>query len=233
MTERELVRQFLLAWRDSIEYQRVLVPVLAQTLGVDSQNIFYERHLAENFEYSGILKGTKWKYAFHGIADCDLYHGGDGRFVQIGFGPHGRFDTFSGWGTMLYIMASKPPWPEYLALKQHLAGKPPPYDYLSGSHKKMVKLLKPIEDLGLFEAADKELTRQKVELQEKYTYVDNEGRHILSLPAPFNDVRSKLFWDLRVCDSSVLSEQGKKLFERNFDVDYFSDFWEKYINGSV
>ena len=230
MTKKELVRQFLLAWQDLNNYRKELMPILAKTLGTAPQDIFYQKILSSSFQYSGALQETKWTYFFHGIADCDLNHVEDGRFIQIKFGPRGRFDTFSGWGTMLFIMASTYPWPDYPELKQYLAKETPLYTYLSGSHRKMLNLIESIERLGLFEAADKELTRKKIELHEKYSHIDGNGQSIFSPPAPYNDFTSTLFWDLQVCDTWVLSEQGKRLlFAENLDSSYFSKLWDEQI----
>lgn len=228
--KKELARQFLLAWQDLNNYRNELLPTLANTLGTAPKDIFYRKSLSSNFQYAGNLEGTKWTYFFHGIADCDLKHVEDGRFIQISFGPSGRFDTFSGWGTMLFIMASKYPWPDYPDLKQYLAKETPPYNYLSGSHRKMLDLSESIETLGLFEIADKELKRKKIELQEKYSYIDGKGHSIFSPPALYSDPTSTLFWDLLVCDAWVLSERGKRLFAENLDSSYFSKLWEELID---
>jgi hypothetical protein len=185
------------------------------------------RALSANFQYTGHLSGVKWRYSFHGLAECDLRQIEDGRFIEIEFGPRGRYDTFSGWGTMLFVMASKPPWRNYSRLKHYLADKPPPYNYLSGSHHKMLTLAKPIEMLGLFEVADKELSDLKSKLKKRYTYIDNEGRHIFAPPAPYSDFTSHLWWDLNVCDSWVLSERGKELFANNLEPDHFFELWSE------
>ncbi len=229
MKTRDLARLFLLAWHESIGYQTELLPALADTLEVPLKDVYYHWAIPPRCQQTGIVQGTKWEYFFHGIADCDLKHIEDGRFLQISFGPHGRYDTFSGWGTMLFIMASKPPWPEYSELKNYFADRPPPYNYLSGSHQKMLELADPIETLGLFEVADKKLTQLKTKQSEEFTSIDSEGRHIFSPPAPYDDFTLKVFWDLMVCDAPVLSNMGKHMFASNLETERFSELWEKRV----
>ena len=225
MDKKELLRQFLLAWRDSTIYKAELLPTLAETLGTTPSEILYRRGMSPDFQYSGVIANSKWRYFYHGLADCDLEHLEDDRFLQIHVGPHGRADVFSGWATMLYIMASKPPWPEYIELKNYLAEAPPPYKRTSGSHERMVDLLKPICDFGLFEAVDKELALKDFEMQKIYTRIDEEGGHIFSPPAPYNDIHNREFWDLMVCHQWVLSELGEELFANNLEPEAFYALW--------
>lgn len=227
---RDLARLFLLAWHKSIEYQTELLPYLANTLEIPLEDIYYHWVLPPRCQQTGIIQDTRWRYFFHGIADCDLTHIEDDRFLQVSFGPYGRYDTFSGWGTMLFVMASKVPWSEYSELKNYLADGPPPYNHLSGSHHRMLELLEAIGTLGLFEVADKKLTRLKTKLRKEFTSIDSEGRLIFSPPAPYNDATSKLFWDLEVCDVQVLSELGKHMFASSLEIKRFSELWEKHVN---
>jgi hypothetical protein len=229
MKTRELARLFLLAWHESIKYQSELLPALADTLDVSFEDIYYHWAIPPYHQQTNIVRSTKWQYFFHGKADCDLMHTEDGRFLQISIGPHGRHDTFSGWGTMLFVMASKSPWSEFSELKYYLADEAPPYNHLSGSHKKMSELAYTIEMLGLFEVADRKLTQLKIKLREEFTYIDDEGRHIFSPPAPYNDFTSQMYWDLEVCDVLVLSNLGKQMFACNLDIEHFSELWEKRV----
>lgn len=74
-----------------------------------------------------------------------LEHLSDGRFLRVDFGPGGCLDTSTGWGVLQFVMASKVPWREFPELRAHLAGKPPPYDELSGSHERMVEIVDKLE----------------------------------------------------------------------------------------
>lgn len=189
-----------------IRYQQELVPRLAETLGVQPQEVFYHWVIPPRCNQIGQIDGTEWQYVFHGH-ECDLRHQSDGRFLRIEFGPGGRFDTISGWGILQFVMTSKSPWQEFPELLQHLAEKPPPYNELSGSHEKMTKLWERIETLGYVEVAVPELC----ELEEKYTTIDSEGRAIVKLPDEYNDFMEHKFWDVMVSQRQVLSKLGKQI----------------------
>lgn len=115
ISKRELVRLFLLAWHESITWQKAIVQKLADTLDVKPNKSFYLWNMLPHAQSSariqgtGMIQGTKWKFFFHGMYECDILHAEDGRFLQVTFGPNGRDDIFSGWGTLQFVMASKAP----------------------------------------------------------------------------------------------------------------------------
>lgn len=232
LSNRELVRLFLLVWYESITLQKIIVPKLADTLDVRPDEIFYLWNMlphsqsSERIQGTGIIQGTKWKFFFHGMYECDILHAEDGRFLQVMFGPNGRYDIFSGWGTLQFVMASKSPWSEFPQLKAYLAQEPPPYTYVSGEHGKMVELTKLIAQLGLFEVADKELYALSCELKEKDASRDKQGRYTLAFPPPYNNPFERMFWDLEVCEALVLSERGQQMFAQGLDAEIFSQLWE-------
>ncbi len=201
-----LAHHFLKAWQQSILYQQEIIPLLAETLGASPLEIFYRWNSAPRCQQWGMIKNTQWEYFFHGYAHCDLTHLPDGRYLQITFGPGGRFDVFSGWATLQFVMAAKAPWPDYAELKEFLAKKPPPYTHLSGSHDGASLLSDHLTSLGYFRPAAPELCA----LKEQYTTVDEKGSTMTSLPEEFNDFTQPLFWDIMVCHALVLSELGQK-----------------------
>ena len=137
----KLMIPFLIAGSEMLEKIKNLMPKLAHQIGVPVQELFYfwmSSRRAKTWEYfihasktemekygQGIIENTNWKCFFHGF-ECDLDHMKDGSHLRIEFGPKGRIDIFSGFAVMEYIMASKPPWPEYKELKEFLV-KPPEY----------------------------------------------------------------------------------------------------------
>jgi len=205
----KLAYQFLVAWRQSIVYQREIMPALGETLDIPVTEIFYHWNIPPKVESAGVIKGSQWQYFFHGINNCDLIHKADGRFLQVTFGPRGRFDVFSGWSVLQFIMASKRPWSEFAELREFLTAKPPPYNYLSGSHAKMVLLDDYIATLDFFKTADPKLC----ELKEKYTVVDEENRTITNLPEELIDFTLPAFWDIMVCNALVLSKKGRQALD--------------------
>lgn len=222
--KKEIVRLFLLAWHESITHQHELVPQLAETVGIEPAEMVYYSQIppyADRFQWGGMIRGTQWKFFFHGIADCNLYHE-DGRYLEISFGPYGRYDVFSGWNTLQFVMASKSPWSEFADLKDYLAAEPPPYTSLSGDYHKMRELDALIAKLKLFDVVDRQLYQLRCELEERY----KDGT-LYSPPAPYNDPSTRIFWDLEVSGALVLSERGQQIFANELDSKTFSQLWEK------
>lgn len=182
-----LENSFLVACQEVILRQQELVPALAETLGVQPGEVFYHWVMPPKCQRSGAIVGTDWRYFFHGL-ECDLKHLSDGRFLRVDFGPGGRFDTFSGWGVMQFVMVSQAPWREFPELRAHLAEKPPPFHELSGSHERMVAIVDKLEELRLIEPVG--LERGMVEER---------------------DPSKRAFWDACVNHRMVLTEFGKQV----------------------
>lgn len=225
---RELLRRFLLSWHDSINYQTRLLKELAFTLEVEPDGIFYHWVKPPHCSPYGFIRDTTWSYVFHGFADCDLKNEVDGRFLQVSFGPRGRYDVFSAWGTLQYVMASKLPWPEYPLLKRYFANQPPPYNHLSGSYNRMQRLVEPLKNLGLLEVVDRKLLEQKIDLSNRYTRIYPDGRRIYEPPDPFNDPEQEIFWDLEVAHAQKLTPLGSALLKSGLDEEAFADLWSAH-----
>jgi hypothetical protein len=176
---------FLSACQETVYRQQELVPALAESLGVPPTEVFYQWVMQPRCEQRGTIIGTEWRYFFHG-RECDLKHS-DGKFLRVDFGPGGRFDTFSGWGILQFVMTSKAPWQEFPELRVHLAKRQPPFDELSGSHEKMTALVSELKDSGLVEVIDIEPYSEKA-----------------------NDPATRAFWDRQVRNVLVISERGKQ-----------------------
>ena len=100
---------FIHACHELVRRQQELLPVLAETLSVAPQELYYrwversfpgiEHPPDELWPYVGQIGGTPWHWFFHGL-ECDLRHAGDGRYVRIEFGPRGRTEIVSGYGVL-------------------------------------------------------------------------------------------------------------------------------------
>ena len=198
----ELTIPFLIAGSEMIEKIKNLMPKLAHQIGVPVQELFYlwMDHHPEQMVQEGIIKDTDWKYGFHGF-ECDLNHTKDHRHLRVEFGPKGRIDTFSGFAVMEYIMASKPPWPEYKELKEFLVSP----EYPSGSFDKMCILASELSSHKFVETADPELAK----LVKKYTKIRfRRMRPTQVLKLPRNTTNHE--WnDAMVCGRGIISAKGK------------------------
>jgi hypothetical protein len=202
LTDLEL--SFLLACQELVIYQQELAPFLADTLGIRPDQLLYHWKIDPDCRQSGTLADGEWRYFFHGL-ECDLENVQDGRFLRLDFGPQGRLDTFTGWGVLQFIMAAKPPWREFPALRDFLAEKPPPYHRLSGSHQKMHLLADHLWDSGLVETADPHLCS----LVQTWQHIEPDGKHVTKLPPEYTGITNSRFWDTFVCGRWVLSNRGK------------------------
>lgn len=228
-SKKELVRLFLFAWYESITPQHERVPLLAATGGVKPAERGYHSQIppyADRFQWGGMIRGTPWKSLFHGIGDCPGYHPEDGHVTAIRVGPHSRDDSFSGWGTFPFAMASHAPWSAFSELKGYLAQKPPPYPSLSGDHRNMVELTGRSPPHCVFECADQEVSERSWEFTEHYASRDDQGRYSLAFPPPYPDPSKRIFWDVEVCEALVLSEKGHHIFAQGLDPETFSQLWE-------
>jgi hypothetical protein len=142
-----------------------------------------------------------WRFFFHGN-ECWVKHQQDGRFLNIAFGPGGRYDTV-GDGTG-YALTAKPPWRPFPELQAYLAKTGPPYDEHSLDYQKAIELGRTFWEMGLFELADPQLAA----LKERHTKVDDQGRHVTQLPEGFSDPTKRPFWDLMVCEDRIFSAKG-------------------------
>jgi hypothetical protein len=191
---------FLKAASEMNTAKNEIVPFLAKEFAVNTNELFFPwKKIKLQSSVGSFMNGT-WKYFFHGL-ECDVQNISDKRFLCIEFGPGGRIDTFTGYGVLLYIMASCSPWPDYLKLKEYLAEKGPPYDYLSGSHSKMCMLVDQLEENNLVQPADQELC----DFVEKCSYRDENGSMCVKLP---DSLTFEQELDTSVCDRLIISEKG-------------------------
>jgi hypothetical protein len=209
-----LESDFLRACAELVAAQRELLPLLADTLGVAPEEIFYswmERSFPgvvvppdEEWRLQlGQIRDTDWQYFFHGL-ECDLHNVEDGRHVRVEFGPCGRIDALTSYAVLQYVMTSRAPWSELQQLKEYLAEKPPPYDSDSGSYEKACELWKRLEALGLLAPADPELCAL-VEAGKSF----QQGRGwVVNLP---DDLTERQQIDTMVCRRRVLSPTAWEL----------------------
>lgn len=201
---------FLVAAAELVHKQQELLPALSKTVGVPIEEMLYgwtECNFPKVMKWyhsklkreTGKVSCTDWRYNFHGL-ECDLSHP-DGRFVRVDFGPRGNVDTFTGFGVLQFVMASKPPWREFPELREHLAEKPPPYGHLSGSHARMCVLDDRLIEAGMFEPAAPDL----VALMEAHSYVDADGQRMFDIPEKTH--RSTV--DCLVANRHVLSDKAR------------------------
>lgn len=200
----DLAFQFLCACREAVVRQNDLLPELSRALGVSPTELYYT-WMSQTIEQSGSFCGGEWDYVFHGL-ECDLSHCSDGRFLRVDFGPHGRTDTFSGWGILQFIMTSRAPRRSFPDLQEHLAEKPPPYHSWSGSHARMRSLMERLETAGFVQAADPELCA----CVERHTIIEPNGRRLLNFP---EDLPERTVLDALVCYLWVLTPEAVKALE--------------------
>jgi hypothetical protein len=195
---------FLSACQEAVTCQQEVVPALAGALQVKPEDVFYlwaERRCTQR----GHFLGEQWAFFSHGL-ECDVKNPNDGRFLRLDFGPGGRFDTFTAWGIVQFIMASKSPWPDFEELKTFLAEAAPPYDEQSGSLERAAESWQRLENMGLLQIADKNLAA----LEQQYTTVNAHGFRVRSLPADFTP---RQYHDISVCTRHVVSSEGRRMLE--------------------
>lgn len=192
------------ACREVTLCQREIVTLLADTLEVSADDVFYTWAL-RRCRQSGQIAPGDWRYFFHGM-ECDLKNSADGRFIRIDFGPGGRIDTFSMWGVLQFIMTSTAPWREFPDLRQRFAEQAPPYDQYSGSMTRIAPIWDLLETRGVFAKADPAL----VEFQAKYTAVGEDGIQYVRWPS---DTPENVRVDCSVAHRTIISPYGYRLLE--------------------
>jgi hypothetical protein len=165
----DLEYDFLSACQEAVIRQQELVPLLARQLDLQPEDVIFNwlKHKPGNNQL-GMITGTDWRYFFHGL-ECDLKNIRDGRFLRLDFGPNGRYDTFSGYGILQFVMTTRFPWREFEALKLHLSDAPGPFTEYSGSHQRMNHILDHLLDFKLVKVADQDLCAIEKEHRQKYS----------------------------------------------------------------
>ena len=183
------------------------MPLLAKHLGLPPEKVIYDWRIQTGNNQLGTITGADWRHFFHG-QECDLKNIRDGRFLRLDFGPNGRYDTFTGYGILQFVMTTKSPWREFAKLKIFLANELAPFNELSGSHHKMCLLDDRLKELGLVEVADRELC----ELVHKKTKVRRNGSSMITV-----DAADPNWWyaelDSHFCFNLVVSNLGRQLIE--------------------
>lgn len=211
-----LERAFLQAAQDLSFHQEELYLPFAEAFGLDPYTFWIHRegwptrgpfkrcryHWWRGRKQEGHFDG--WRWGFHGLA-CDLTNEADGRLVRTDFGPSSRRLAMTGWGVLQYVMTAKSPWRPFPALQLHLAEHAPPYDSLSGNHRRMSEICSRLMNLKLLVYADPEL----VELRDRYTQVDpSTGKRTIGKPPGLT-----YSIDVALCSRLVLSEEAHELLE--------------------
>lgn len=166
------------ACQEVVSRQHEMLPLLAQSLQVPENQVFYTWAFRRCEQRgSGRLEGAEWAYLFHGL-ECDLTNVKDGWFLRIDFGPRGRVDTFTAWGVLQFLMTSISPWREFPQLKAHFAQNAPPFGRLSGSLAKLSPIWARLESKGVFEKADQSL----VDFLDQHTSRGPDGSFYVRFP---------------------------------------------------
>lgn len=194
----------LSACREFTLCQNELAHVLAETIGIQPEDLFYTWVL-HKVNQSGTIRSTNWQYFFHGLG-CNIENIVDRRLLPMSFGPGGRLDTFVSNSVLQFIMTSKSPWKEFPELRIHLAKHEPPHNKYSGSLQRMSKLWDQLQESGLIEIADPQL----ISLVEQYTTVLPNGENIVSLP---NNLDERIHWDSYVRNRWIISKHGWQVLE--------------------
>jgi hypothetical protein len=203
----ELDLDFLRAASDLAQHQTELSELLSTELGTSPYEYWISARVdakppaatlkREYRNYEQAVRIGDWEAFFHGL-ECDVEHVHDGRFVRIDFGPRIRPIALSGFGVLQYVMCVCEPWRPFPALREWLAERGPPYDSLSGSHRKMTEIWARLADANLVEQADPHLCSRRSEFE---VFAPDLGRTVLRLPDA-SDVTGS---DLMLCGRAVLS----------------------------
>jgi hypothetical protein len=195
----------LLAARfESRRRQREMLPLIAGALGVPESQVFYAR-TCRRLQDVDRIPDSPWRFSFHGL-ECDLRNTADGRFLRYDFGPAGRYDCVTAWGVLQFVMTSKAPWQEFPALRERLAKRGPPYDYLSGDHTKVCEAWDRLEREGCFEPADQEL----VALLSRHTALRPDGSSEVSFP---DGTAEERVIDCLLAGRPILTARARSLLE--------------------
>ena len=187
------------ACQELVSHQKELVFLLAKTLDIQSEEVFYSWALRK-VDQIGVIYDTNWQYFFHGLG-CNIENIEDGRLLPVSFGPGGRVDTFTSSSVLQFIMTSKAPWQEFPDLRTYLAKHEPPYHKHSGSHQRMSTLWKRIQESGFIEIADPQLTS----LVLQHTTRLPSGQSILSLPSTSDE---RMILDSQVHERWIITNLG-------------------------
>jgi len=202
----DLEYDFLSACHEAVIRQQELVPRLASQLELLPEEVIYDWRKQTGNNQLGVITGTDWRYFFHGL-ECDLANYRDGRFMRLDFGPDGRYDTFSGYGILQFVMTTRLPWREFDRLKFYLGDGPGPFNALSGSHQKMVIIVERLRELNLVEVADPRLCALVQQNRHKFT-----GKSKFIAPEPDDPYfMQDILGNTHYCFNLVISESGKKL----------------------
>lgn len=205
-----LQADLLAACQESVHHQIELNAQLAAAWQMEPTDVYY--HWCLHHPRAAIIPGTQWRYFSHG-QECDMTHQGDGRFVRIEFGPGGRPDCLSAYSVLQFIMTSKPPWGYYPALQAYLADGPPPFTEVSGDFRRISDMVEPLYETGLIVRADPDL----YQLQAQWTTSEPSGSQHVRLQSPYDDPRDRPFWDMLVCDRTVLAPSGSGISQGVID----------------
>jgi hypothetical protein len=197
----DLDLEFLAAGVESLKRRAEMLPLIADAVGVSANELLYAWGLSLSRrcrEVNGI-PNTPWRLRFHGL-ECDLSHASDGRYLRYDFGPGGRADCLNPLGILEFVMTGKPPWPEFPALRQHLAKSEPPY---TGDYYRAAKIWERLEARGCFAPADPEL----LALRKRYTTQEPTG-NMIRLPEG-TSMRIRL--DALIADRPILAPRAFEL----------------------
>lgn len=192
-----LVLTCLHSCREFVLRQKELVPALAKTIGIQPEEVFYSWALRK-INQIGTIHNTNWRYFFHGPG-CSIENIDDRRFLEVSFGPGGRFDTITHYSVLQFIMTSTEPWQEFPELRTYLATEGPPYDRYSGSHERISTLWERMQESGFIAIADP----QFVALVKQYTTLLPNGQHVISLPGNLDE---RIIFDTCVSDCWIITE---------------------------
>ena len=194
LIQQELEHDFLQAAKALVEIQQRLFDRAKITLGMSAYD-FWIRRVGEpevRKRLDNDITDSEWRYQFHGL-ELDAVHLHDDRFARLELGPRGMTNVFSGWSIGVFVVSTRPPWPTFTRLRNHLYHSPrhPHFQRLS-------QLKDALIEQGLFVFADPEL----FDLRNKYTENTENGR-IIDIPEGLQPEVSSDVW---LCDRYVLAD---------------------------
>jgi len=204
----DLTLSCLHACRELLLHQENLVFLLAETIGIQPEEVFYS-WTSRKINQTGSIHNTNWKYFFHGLS-CTIENINDRRVLPVSFGPGGRVDTCTSSSALQFIMTSKEPWRVFLDVRTYLAKHAPPYNKHSGSHQKMSTLWQSMQHAGLIAIVDPQLTS----FVEHHTTHLPDGQSMLSFP---DGIDERTVLDSDVHNRWIITKRGWRVLKEKID----------------
>lgn len=164
------------------------------------------RHVSPRFgdwRESGVTDDGAWAWMFHGL-ECDIANRHDGRHVRVDFGPGGRLDTFTGYGVLQFVVATRRPWRTFPSLRAQFAAREGADELRPNAHDRMCELEASARSKGWLEPSAPELANAV----ERFTRPHPDGFG-MSVDLP-SELRPRSSIDVALCSRLVVTALGRE-----------------------